>query len=215
MSQSQFHQAPQQPQSGRSPLPTSFAPPMPRITNEFLRPRRKKLRLLLILICALIGSFVVYAAVRPERASVSSGLTNATTSNAPTRTIAPGETQTLSALDLRPGDCYNQEELPPTDGTTVPISSVELTSCKSSHNAQVIAKVPFKITDNYADVRQNEAGPACDHEFGGKVQANILADTSYQSVILSPADQASWTRGPVVACVLVTETPHTGSALIA
>ena len=217
MSQPSTHQPPHPP-FGQPPQTPPLLPPQPPMpTQDNGRPPRRKLRLVLIVIGALVGSFIVYALARPERASVatgSAGGTTATSAQTPA-SLAPGETQTSSALDLRAGDCYNNEDLPPADGSTVRISSVELTSCASAHTAQVITKLSYKITDNYEDIRANKAPLDCDEQFRGKVRPDILADVAYKLVIISPADQASWTRGPAVACVLFSETPHVGSALIA
>jgi len=100
------------------------------------------------------------------------------------------------------------------DPSALPISSVELTACTTQHNAQVIAKLPFKATDNFKEIRETQAGPDCSEQYRLKVQPTILADSAYQSVILSPRDQDSWNRQPFVACVLVTETPTVGSTFI-
>jgi len=218
MSQPSTHQPSHQPPFAQPPQTPPPLPPQPQVpTPENARPRRKKLRLVLILIAALLGSFIVYALARPERGSVatrSAGDTTASGAQTPA-SLAPGETQTSSALDLRAGDCYNNEDLPPADGSTVRISSVELTSCDSTHTAQVITKVAYKITDNYEDIRANQAPLDCDQQVRAKVQPGILADTAYQLVIISPADQASWTHSPAIACVLLSAAPHVGSALIA
>ena len=212
MSQHSFHQATESghPQSPQPPAQLIPPPPIPAIPPTG-RPRRKKLRLVLIIVGALLGSLVGYSLVTQ---GARTGGAVPSTSERPTATLAPGEIQSLSVLDLQDGDCYIQKELPPPDGSTLPISSVELTACTTQHNAQVIAKLPYKAADNFKEIRETQAGPDCGKQYRLKVQPTILADSAYQSVILSPRDQDSWNRQPFVACVLVTETPTVGSTFI-
>ena len=174
------------------------------------RPRRKKLRLVLLVVAALLGSLIGYSLVSQGTRSGAA----APTSERPTAPLTPGETQPLSVFDLQDGDCYVQKELPPLDGTTVPIASVELTACTTEHNAQVVTKLIYKPTDNFQSILDNRAEPDCSEQYLLKVQPTILTDSTYRSVFLSPKDQSTWTRRPFVACVLITSTPTVGSALI-
>ena len=207
MSQPSFNQATE---SSSQPSAQPGSPPMSENPPTPPRPRRKKLRLVLLVVAALLGSLIGYSLV--TQGTRSGG--TAPTSERPTAPLTPGETQPLSVFDLQDGDCYVQKELPPSDGSTVPITSVELAACTTEHNAQVITKLTYKSTDNFQDIMDNRAEPECSEQYLIKVQPTILTDSAYKSVFLTPRDQNTWTRRPFVACVLVTSTPTVGSALI-
>jgi hypothetical protein len=125
---------------------------------------------------------------------------------APTRNASDGKTEkagTLSAIDLQPGDCYNGKQLPPEPGGTQPISTVEVVPCTSAHTAQVIEKVSYKVTDSLSEVRATRSSTDCDKAFQGKLQPSVLDDPKFQLGLISPRDQATWTRRPAVACIVV------------
>ncbi|MFC4943927.1 hypothetical protein [Pseudonocardia sp. GCM10023141] len=124
---------------------------------------------------------------------------------APTRNVTDGATEkagTLSALDLRAGDCYNSKQLPPEPGSAQPISTVEVVPCTSGHTAQVVDKVTYKVTDSLADVRATRSGADCNTAFKAKVQPTVLNDAKFQLGLISPRDEATWLKHPVIACVV-------------
>jgi hypothetical protein len=195
-----------QPPNGLAPAST---PPRPGIPPHQRR-RSKKLRILLTVTAAFAGSMVAYSLFGHE---LSSGRDNATIDSSRSTTPPPGETETLSALDLRPGDCYIPQELPPPDGSAVPISTVELVNCQAAHNAQIVAHIHYKVTDNYRDVLDNRAGPACQQEFQQKVQPALLDNKQYSLTILAPLDDESWRKRPSITCVVLSDPPAAGTAL--
>ncbi len=134
-------------------------------------PARKKRMILPALGGGFVGAVVLAAVIAlqgPERypAPAQADLTPAT--NAADQ-VGFREAGTLSALDLRAGDCYNTGQLPPAPGTSTPISTVEAVPCASPHTDQVIAKVVYSPTDTLADVRANRAGTDCEGELRQKV----------------------------------------------
>src|SRR5687767_1854629 len=120
---------------GYSPAGGPVPPPPP------VRPK-KTLRKVLLTILGIVVLLVVVAMIFGQGA-------------APTRNASDGKTEkagTLSAMDLRSGDCYNGKQLPPEPGGTQPISTVEVVPCTSAHTAQVIEKVSYKVTDSFSEV---------------------------------------------------------------
>ena len=121
------------------------------------------------------------------------------------------EPATTSALDLQPGDCYNAAPLPP-EGSSVPIGSVEVVPCSAEHTAQVVANFGYAGQD-YTEVVETTAGQDCQREFQARLRADVFSDQRYQPGHIYP-DARSWQWNPSVACVIVTEAPTTGSALV-
>jgi len=132
---------------------------------------------------------------------------------APTRTSEGDvvEPATTSVLDLQPGDCYNAAPLPP-DGSSVPIGSVEVVPCSEEHTAQVVAQLGY-VGQDYTEVVQTTAGQDCQRELQSRLRADVFSDQRYVPGHIYP-DARSWQWDQSVACVIVTETPTTGSALI-
>jgi len=120
------------------------------------------------------------------------------------------DTQTTSALDLQPGDCYNAAPLPP-DGSSVPIGSVEVLPCSEGHTAQVVAQLGYAGQD-YTEVVETTADQDCQREFQARLRADVFNDQRYQPGQIYP-DARTWQRNQSVACVVVTEAPTTGSVL--
>jgi hypothetical protein len=121
------------------------------------------------------------------------------------------EPTTVSALDLQPGDCYNAAPLP-ADGSSVPIGSVEVVPCSEEHTAQVVADLGY-VGQDYTEVVETRAGQDCLREFQMRLRADVFSDQRYVQGHIYP-DARSWQWNPSVACVIATEAPTTGSALI-
>jgi hypothetical protein len=116
--------------------------------------------------------------------------------------------------DLQGGTSgYNAEVRPPTDGFTTPISTVDAVPCTSPHTHQVVAKIAYQSSDNYADVRDKRVHTDCAVALAEKVEKKILADDTYGQMFLLPADITAWKQWPAAACVVTTEQPTTGSLL--
>lgn len=164
-------------------------------------PRRKRGRLWLALLAAVTVGIITYALVDGRDAS------------APER--APGtevaEPTALSPIDLQPGDCYNAAPLP-ADGTDTPISSVDAVPCTDPHTAQVVTKLGYAGQD-HTDVVETRAPADCARETQALLRPELLADPAYTFGQIYPTS-LSWPRTPTVACIVVTEAPTTGSALI-
>jgi hypothetical protein len=128
---------------------------------------------------------------------------------------APGtevaEPTALSPSDLQPGDCYNSVPLP-ADGSEAPIASVEAVPCADPHTAQVVTTLGYAGQD-YGDVVDTRAPQDCARETQARVRPELLADAAYAFGQVYPTE-LSWQRSPSVACVVVTETPTTGSSLL-
>lgn len=122
------------------------------------------------------------------------------------------EAGVLSVTDLREGDCYNTRVAPPAPGTTAPISTVEAVPCTSPHTGQVIARLAYPSTDPFEGVAA-KGTEQCAVQFADKLDASVLTDPAFQAGYIAPADAASWTRTPVVACIVFTEQPVTRSLL--
>lgn len=118
---------------------------------------------------------------------------------------------TLSALDLAEGDCYNAGQLPPTDGSSVPISTVEAVPCAQPHTAQVVARLGYPV-ENYTEVIDTKSVTSCTVFFESDLLPAVLDDERYTRGRIYP-DAASWTRNPTVVCIVATEEPTTGTAL--
>jgi hypothetical protein len=121
------------------------------------------------------------------------------------------EPTTVSALDLQPGDCYNAAPLP-ADGSSVPIGSVEVVPCSEEHTAQVVADLGY-VGQDYTEVVETRAGQDCLREFQMRLRADVFSEQRYVQGHIYP-DARSWQWNPSVACVIATEAPTTGSALI-
>ncbi|WP_222263203.1 hypothetical protein [Modestobacter marinus] len=121
------------------------------------------------------------------------------------------EPTALSPLDLQPGDCYNAAALP-ADGSEAPISSVEAVPCTDPHTAQVITKLGYAGQD-YTDVVDTRAPEDCAGETQALLRPEVLVDPAYSFGQIHPT-LLSWPRISTVACIVVTETPTTGSTLI-
>ena len=117
----------------------------------------------------------------------------------------------LSPLDLQPGDCYNAEPLP-ADGSDTPINSVEAVPCTDPHTAQVITKLGYAGQD-YTDVVETRAPEDCMRETQALLRPEVFVDQDYTFGQIYPTSLA-WPRTTTVACIVVTDTPTTGSSLI-
>jgi hypothetical protein len=164
-------------------------------------PRRKRRRLLLSLLAVVVVGTFGYA------------LTDGRDASAPNRAAGTevAEPTALSPIDLQPGDCYNAEPLP-ADGSDAPINSVEAVPCTDPHTAQVITKLGYAGQD-YTDVVETRAPVDCAAETQALLRPEVLADPAYAFGQIHPTS-LSWPRTPTIACIVVTETPTTGSSLI-
>ncbi|MGY1640626.1 hypothetical protein ACI782_05760 [Geodermatophilus sp. SYSU D00703] len=117
----------------------------------------------------------------------------------------------LSPLDLQPGDCYNAAPLP-ADGSDAPIYSVEAVPCADPHTAQVVTELGY-VGQDYTDVVEMKAPQDCARETQALVRPEVLADEAYAFGQIHPT-ALSWSGTPSVVCIVVTETPVTGSSLI-
>jgi hypothetical protein len=155
------------------------------------QPKRRRLRTVLIVLG--IGIVILVIAGIVGRGS------------APTRNAVDGKTEkpgSLSVIDLQPGDCYNAKELPPAPGTTQPISTVEVVPCTTPHTTQVVEKITYKATDSYTDVRATRASADCNAAFQAALPQTVLADPAFTMGLITPRDQITWMRHPVVACTV-------------
>lgn len=164
-------------------------PPPPRPPSRPKRTLRKVLLTLLGLAILLVAAAMVFGR-----------------GTAPTRNATDGKTEqpgTLSVLDLQVGDCYNSKELPPAPGSSQPVSTVEVVPCTAAHTEQVIDKISYKATDDFADVRGTRSSADCEKAFVAKLPRSVLEDRQFQLGRISPSDQVTWFRHPVIACVVV------------
>lgn len=164
-------------------------------------PRRRRRRLLLPLSSVVVIGLGGYA------------VTDASDGSAPRR--EPGtevvEPEHLSPLDLQPGDCYNAAPLP-ADGSDTRIDSVEAVPCTDPHTAQVITRLGY-VGQDYDDVVATRAPQDCAREAQARVRPELLSDEAYGFGQIHP-DASTWRRIQSVTCVVVTETPVSGSSLI-
>ena len=124
---------------------------------------------------------------------------------APTRNAVDGSTEKagrLSAIDLRPGDCYNVGQLPPEPGSTQLIRNVDVVPCTTPHTDQVIDKITYQAGDSLAAVRADRAWADCEKAYQAKLSPSAAKDPSVQRGLIAPRDDATWARHPVVACTV-------------
>ena len=195
---------------GPSTMPPFPAPPAP--------PKRKRRLILPVLAGGFVGAIVLAAVVgmqEPERypAPVPTAPQGATVAPAAADQVGLVAPDRLSALDLQPGDCYDNGELPPAPGTSTPISTVDAVPCASPHTRQVISKIDYAATDTLTDVRTTRAGADCENELLQKVGAATLSEPGYAIGTIMAVDEATWSSSRTVACIIMSETPRAGSAL--
>jgi hypothetical protein len=196
---------------------TSTIPPYP-APVPVAPPKRKRRLVLPVLAGGFVGAIVLAAAVgmqEPERypAPAPAAPQGATVAPAPADQVGLVAPDRLSALDLQPGDCYNNGELPPAPGTSTPISTVDAVPCASSHTRQVISKIAYSATDTLADVRATRAGADCEGELRQKVDTAALAQPGYAIGTIMAVDDTTWNSSRTVACVIMSDSPRTGSVL--
>ena len=192
--------APPQAWAGSYATGPGFSPPPPD-GPQAPPPRRRPRRLLLSLSSVVAIGVIGYAV--SDRGDAS------TPPRAPGTEVA--EPTALSPLDLQPGDCYNAAPLP-ADGSDASISSVEAVPCTDPHTAQVITKIGY-AGQNYTDVVDTRAPEDCARETQALLRPEVLADPAYTFGQIHPT-ALSWPRTTTIACIVVTETPTTGSSLI-
>ncbi|MGI5129229.1 hypothetical protein ACQEVB_20660 [Pseudonocardia sp. CA-107938] len=181
-------------QNGQSTYPSPYPPGPPAPPPP--RPRRRVLKVLLGIFgggMLLLVALVLLGSVVGKSAP------------APTRNAVDGATEKagrLSAIDLRPGDCYNAGQLPPEPGSTQFISTVEVVPCTTPHTDQVIDKISYRVADDLDAVRDRRAGADCDKAYAAKLSAAAAKDATVQRGLILPRDAATWARHPVVACTV-------------
>jgi hypothetical protein len=185
------------------PPPPPQAPP----------PARRKRRPVLITLGVLFGALLVWGIFGNHGPKRLPGPPPAASAPVTTPGGEISEAGTLSAIDLQPGDCFNAGFRPPAPGSSQPISTVEAVPCASPHTDQVVAKIGYQSSDDWADVRANRVGPDCAAEFKAKIEKKILTNDDYVKTYLFPADFMSWKQQHAAACVVSTEQPTTGSVL--
>lgn len=161
------------------------------------RKRRLGLKIALVVVAGLVAA-ALFTDREPERVPE-------------TGTVA--KPSTLSVFDLRPGDCYNTREAPPTIGVSQAISFVEAVPCTVAHSDQVIAKVTYGATDTRAAVLDGRAGADCDAQFQDKLDPSVAGDPTLQAGQLVPSNDDTWNRNRVIACVVFSQNPITRSLL--
>jgi hypothetical protein len=182
---------PARPDARHSPPPTPAARP----------PRKRRLALVvgLLVVAGLAAAAVVLgAAAQPERVPDTGAIAQ------------PG---TLSVFELQPGDCYNTTQAPPPPGQSQPISVVEAVQCTAPHTNQVVAKITYSTTEYTAGVPEAKTDADCTGEFQAKLDPAAFSDPTLKPGRLSPADPATWSRTPVVACVVFSDNPISRSLL--
>ena len=85
-------------------------------------------------------------------------------------------------------------------------------ACSEGHTAQVVAHLGYAGQD-YTTVVETTADQDCQREFQARLRPDVINDQRYQPGHIYP-DARSWQSNQFVACVIVTEVPTTGSALI-
>ena len=120
---------------------------------------------------------------------------------------------TLVVFELQAGDCYRSTQAPPPPGRSQPISVVEAVPCSAPHTNQVIGKITYSATEFPAGVPAAKADAACSTEFQAALDPAAYADPTLKPGRLTPADVATWTATPVVACVVFSDDPISRSLL--
>lgn len=169
------------------------------------RPRRKVWKVLLGIIGGGIVLFIALG-VAGMAMGYGSGPTRNAVDNTPEK---PGR---LSALDLRAGDCYNDKQLPLEPETTQYVSTVEVVPCSSPHTSQVIDKITYPAGDKLADVRDTRADADCDKSVLAKMSPEAMKSPNAQMGLLIPTNEITWSRQPVVACIV--EHPTSSTSLL-
>lgn len=176
-------------------------PPSPQFEPAPGGPRRRRRRRPLAIVAAVVTGLIVAAAIaggEPAREPDSGAV------------VEPG---TLSALDLRVGDCYNTSVAPPAPGTSQPITTVAVVPCAEPHTDQVVAKIAYGAGDTRDAVVRDRASADCQARVGQDVDPQALAAGTFQVGWIAAGDDASWLMNRSLACIVVSATPTTGSVL--
>ena len=165
------------------------------------RPRRRRLAIVagLLVVAGLAAAAVVIgAATQPVRVPDTGAIE------------APG---TLSVFELQAGDCYNTTQAPPVPGQSQPISVVQAVQCTAAHTNQVVGKITYSTTEYATGVPEAKSDADCTSEFQAKLDPAAFTDPTLKPGRLTPADPATWSRTPVVACVVFSDNPISRSLL--
>jgi hypothetical protein len=165
------------------------------------RPRRRRLAIVvgLLVVAGLAAAAVVIgAAAQPVRVPDTGAI------------AAPG---TLSVFELQAGDCYNTTQTPPAPGQSQPISVVQAVQCTAAHTSQVVGKITYSTTEYATGVPEAKSDADCTGEFQAKLDPSAFTDPTLKPGRLTPADPATWSRTPVVACVVFSDNPISRSLL--
>jgi hypothetical protein len=176
-----------------------YTAPPPRPT----RPRRKRRLALvvgLLVVAGLAAAGVVLSRTSAEPAGVPA-------------TGADRQPATLSVFQLQAGDCYNTAQAAPPPGQSQPVSVVEAVLCTAPHSHQVIGKISYPVAEFPTVVPEAKAEADCNGEFQAKLDPAAFSDPTLKPGRLTPADAATWTRTPVVACVVFSDSPISRSLL--
>ena len=203
--------------------PPPVGPPTPPPSQS--KGRRTVLRVLVVIAAVVFGlpGALVVAAIIAAVATDEPSSTDSTPATAPPsieastapETVAPSpppEPDPLEPYDLAPGDCFNNSVLPPADGSTVSVDTVEPVPCAEPHNSQVVAR--FTYTGAFwSATTDSRSADDCARSFRTFLPRKIYNDDRYRLMRIHPDRAAPGLQSVYAACVIATDAPTTGSVV--
>ena len=183
--------------------PTGYPPPPP------TPPRRGALRVVGIIAAVVVGIPVLLFVVAMVVALVRSPSLAAPVTG-PGSSGSPG-TGPVTLLQLEPGDCFNSPPIP-ADGSTVGVNGVFRVPCSSPHTRQVVDTLAYPDL-TWEGGAEAQSGEQCTNSFQDKLREDVRTDDRYLPARMHGVVTLSG-NSVYVACVIATEAPTTGSALL-
>ncbi len=184
--------------------PTGYPPPRPN------PPRRSALRVVGIIAAVVVGIpvllFVVAMVVTLVR-----GPSLTAPATGPGSSAAPG-TGPVTLLQLNAGDCFNSPPIP-ADGSTVSVDGVSRVPCSSPHTRQVVNTLAYPNL-TWEGGAEAQSAEQCTNSFQNNLREDVRTDDRYLPARIHGVVTSMGKNSVYVACVIATEAPTTGSALL-